>query len=72
MPIRPRVLHQGSVSILFFKRALFRFNVYFGETEEKEFVSGTYKTENLYCMGCSNLVGWKYVRLITEIQGEGL
>eukprot|EP00798_Chlamydomonas_sp_ICE-L_P027652 gene27651-7290_t len=52
-----RQFHSKSGKAYLFSRAA---NVYTGEKEERMMTTGLHVVVDLFCIGCSNPVGWKY------------
>jgi hypothetical protein len=42
-------------------------NVTVGEKEDRMTITGMYSVSDIFCVGCGEIVGWKYVRFIMMI-----
>jgi hypothetical protein len=42
-------------------------NVTVGEKEDRMMITGMHSISDIFCVGCGEIVGWKYVRLFVMI-----
>lgn len=44
-------------------------NVTVGDKEERMMITGMHTVNDIFCIGCGSIVGWKYVRWLALMFG---